>query len=54
MGNAATWHKQPLVIVNKNARATPEEILALENYIIEEVNSKFGVRLTPEVEHVPN
>ena len=54
MGNAATWHKQPLVIVNKNAKATPEEILALENYIIEEVNSKFGVRLTPEVEHVPN
>lgn len=54
LGNAATWHKQPLVIVNKNAKATPEEILALENYIIEEVHSKFGVRLTPEVEHVPN
>lgn len=52
MGGAATWHLQPLVIVNASGNATPEEICALERYIIDTVYNNFGVRLSPEVEHV--
>lgn len=51
-GNAAVYEKQPLVIVNATGKATAEEIVALENAIIESVRSRFGVVLTPEVEHV--
>lgn len=49
---AATWNNQPLVIVNASGEASPEEIIALENHVIDSVDSKFGVRLHPEVEHV--
>lgn len=51
-GNAATWHTQPLVIVNKTGLAAPAEILALEDLIIDTVYSRFGIKLTPEVEHI--
>ena len=51
-GGAAVWHKQPLVIVNYSGRATSTEIVELENIIIEKVKSKFGVELSPEVEHI--
>ena len=52
MGNAAVWHLQPLVIVNPDHKATPADVPALERAIIEPVRERFGVTLTPEVEHI--
>lgn len=52
MGNAATWATQPLVIVNATGNAAPDEIISLENFIIETIDNKFGIRLSPEVEHI--
>ena len=51
-GGAAVWDKQPLVIVNHTGEAYPEEIVGLEKRIIASVRTKFGVELSPEVEHV--
>ena len=51
-GGAAVWDKQPLVIVNHTGEAYPEEIVGLEKLIIASVRTKFGVELSPEVEHV--
>ncbi|MCM1483388.1 MAG: UDP-N-acetylmuramate dehydrogenase [Muribaculaceae bacterium] len=51
-GNAAVWHKQPLVLVNATGKALPEEILALENEIRESVRNKFGITLYAEVDHI--
>ena len=53
-GNAGVWHNQPLVLVNLTGEATPDEIMTLENKIISSVRERFGVELSPEVEHVPN
>lgn len=52
MGNAAVYEKQPLVIINKTGKATPQEIIQLENKIMEEVHAKYGIVLFPEVEHI--
>lgn len=52
MGNAAVWHLQPLVIVNKSGQASADEILALENHIVETVKKMSGITLTPEVQHI--
>ncbi len=52
VGNAGVWHLQPLVIVNAEGKASPDEILALEKAIVESVNERFGIELKPEVEHV--
>ena len=51
-GGAAVWEKQPLVIVNHTGEAYPEEIVGLEKRIISSVRARFGVELSPEVEHV--
>ncbi len=51
-GNVAVYEKQPLVLVNATGTATPAEIIALENRIIDAVKDKFGVELHPEVEHI--
>lgn len=51
-GNVAVWHLQPLVIVNPDKKASPDEIISLENDIISSVREKFGVILSPEVEHI--
>ncbi|MCM1077727.1 MAG: UDP-N-acetylmuramate dehydrogenase [Bacteroides sp.] len=51
-GNVAVWHLQPLVIVNPEKKAAPDEVIALENKIIESVRERFGITLTPEVEHI--
>lgn len=53
-GNAGVWHSQPLVLVNLTGKASPEEIITLENKIISSVRDRFGVELSPEVEHVPS
>lgn len=52
LGNAAVWHLQPLVITNPDRRATGEEIVALENEIRQSVYARYGIELTPEVEHI--
>lgn len=49
---AATWHTQPLVIINKSGKATPSDILELETIIIRKVQDLFGITLSPEVEHI--
>ncbi|MCQ2184916.1 MAG: UDP-N-acetylmuramate dehydrogenase [Bacteroidales bacterium] len=51
-GNAAVWEKQPLVLVNATGLALPEEILSLEAKIKVSVREKFGIELSPEVEHI--
>ena len=52
MGGAAVWSKQPLVLVNFTGDAFPEEIIGLEKRIIASVEDKFGITLSPEVEHI--
>ncbi|MCM1356390.1 MAG: UDP-N-acetylmuramate dehydrogenase [Staphylococcus sp.] len=51
-GNVAVWHLQPLVIVNPDREATPAEVIALEQKIILSVKERFGITLSPEVEHI--
>ena len=51
-GGAAVYERQPLVIVNASGEATPAEVLALEQRIINGVRERFGVTLHPEVEHI--
>ena len=52
MGNAAVYEKQPLVLVNATGKASPEEILALEQTVKDAVFAKYGISLSPEVEHI--
>lgn len=52
MGNVAVWHLQPLVIVNPDHKATADEVLRIEHEITRSVYEKYGVTLTPEVEHI--
>ena len=51
-GNAGVYGKQPLVLINATGNASPDEIIALENRIADSVMRKFGIALSPEVEHV--
>lgn len=51
-GNVAVWHLQPLVITNPERAARPEEVIKLENEIVKSVYDRFGITLTPEVEHI--
>lgn len=51
-GNVAVWHLQPLVIVNPYRKASPDEIVNLEKKIIDSVRQRFGITLSPEVEHI--
>jgi len=52
LGQAAVYDKQPLVIVNATGTARPADILALEQKVIDSVREKFGIELSPEVEHI--
>ena len=40
------------MIVNATGTATPEEIVALEQWVIDTIKDKYGIELHPEVEHV--
>lgn len=51
-GGAALWQSQPLVIVNLTGDATGQEVVKLEKAIIRQVESVFGVTLSPEVIHI--
>ena len=52
LGEAAVYERQPLVIVNATGTASPQDILALERKVIDSVRQKFGIELSPEVEHI--
>ena len=52
LGNAAVYERQPLVLVNLTGRAEPSEILAIEELVIKKVKDRFGIVLSPEVEHI--
>lgn len=52
LGGAAVWHKQPLVIVNQSGKATSADVINLENDIIATIKRRFGITLSPEVEHL--
>ena len=52
LGEAAVYERQPLVIVNATGTASPRDILALEQKVIDSVREKFGIELSPEVEHL--
>ncbi len=52
LGNVASYAKQPLVIVNLTGKATPQEVIALENAIMASVRDRFAIELHPEVEHI--
>lgn len=51
-GGASLWPTQPLVIVNTDGNATADDVLTLERRIIDAVDSRFGITLHPEVEHI--
>jgi len=51
-GGAQVYQKQPLVIVNATGSATSQEIIGLEQQVIKAIESKYGITLHPEVEHV--
>lgn len=48
-GNVGTYHKQALVIINHEGRATGKAIAEFAQTIIEEVKQVFGIVLMPEV-----
>ena len=52
LGGAQVYEKQPLVIVNADGSASPQEVIDLEQKIIAGVKERFGVTLSPEVEHI--
>ena len=52
LGGAQVYPKQPLVIVNATGEATPDEIVALEQRVIDTIRAKYDIELHPEVEHV--
>jgi UDP-N-acetylmuramate dehydrogenase len=46
--HAGVHHQQALVLIN-DGNATGEEILELSHLIQDDVNKKFGIQLSPEV-----
>lgn len=51
MGGAQCYPKQPLVLVNRN-NATPEDIVNLAAAICKDVQDKFGITISPEVNYI--
>lgn len=48
----ATWHKQPLVLVNEHAKTTAD-LLKFKAKIVDAVSAKFGITLVQEPELLP-
>lgn len=53
-GEAATYSKQALILINNNQIATGTEIAALALHIYHKVADKFNIRLQPEVRLIGN
>ena len=51
IGGAQCYPKQPLVLVNAN-NATPQDVMALADAICKDVQSKFGIVISPEVNYI--
>lgn len=51
MGGAQCYEQQPLVIVNTGT-ATAQDIIALAQAIIDSVQQRFGITLSPEVNYI--
>lgn len=51
-GNAGVYEKQPLVLINATGKASPKEIIDLENKITASVKRIYDIELHPEAEHV--
>ncbi|MCQ2341706.1 MAG: UDP-N-acetylmuramate dehydrogenase [Paludibacteraceae bacterium] len=51
LGGAQIYPKQPLVIVNAN-HATSQDIIALAQLVVDSVQTKFGIRISPEVNYI--
>ncbi|MGN0190805.1 MAG: UDP-N-acetylmuramate dehydrogenase [Candidatus Cryptobacteroides sp.] len=49
---AGVYEKQPLVLVNRSGCAKPSDVIELEGLIIDSVLERFGILLSPEVEHI--
>lgn len=49
IGGASVHVTQPLVLINKSGSATPNDIVALSQYIINKVKSLYNITLHPEV-----
>ncbi|MBR1995294.1 MAG: UDP-N-acetylenolpyruvoylglucosamine reductase, partial [Alistipes sp.] len=47
-GAVGVHERQALVLVNHGG-ATGEEVIALADYVIEQVQARFGIRIEPEV-----
>lgn len=52
IGGAQVWEKQPLVIVNAEGKARPEEIMQLAKEVAESVERKFDIQIRAEVNYV--
>lgn len=51
LGGAAVWEPQPLVLVNAN-HATAQDIIALAAAIVDSIQKKFNIEITPEVNYI--
>ena len=51
LGGAQVYERQPLVIIN-TGNATPSDITALAQLVIDAVQSRFSITLTPEVNYI--
>ena len=51
LGGAQVYAKQPLVIVNAN-NASPDDIVELAHSIINAIQKRFGISLSPEVNYI--
>ena len=51
LGGAQCYPKQPLVLVNAN-NATPDDIINLAAAICDDVQSRFGITISPEVNYI--
>ncbi len=52
LGGAQVWPKQPLVIVNAEGKANPEDIINLAQQISDSVFERFNIRINPEVNYI--
>ena len=52
LGGAQVWHKQPLVIVNAEGKATPDDIINLAKQVSDSVFERFNIRINPEVNYI--